>query len=65
MTEDTEQPMLDPSSSEALETTLWLINHNQIPTHLLACNLAPEALQALGSYAYQASAMMDNMTGGL
>lgn len=67
----TEQPLNYSAHPEALEDVLWELNHGVLPTYTLAINLSPEALQELGSYAYQQgamwdahSSMMDAMTGG-
>lgn len=60
----TEQPYTFDPHPEALEEVLWEINKGVLPTYTLAINLSPEALQELGSYAYQQGAMMDAMTEG-
>ena len=60
----TEQPLNYSAHPEALEDVLWELNHGVLPTLALARHLSPEALQELGSYAYQQGAMWDSMTGG-
>lgn len=60
----TEQPLNYSAYPEALEDVLWELNRGVLPTYTLAINLSSEALQELGSYAYQQGAMMDAMTGG-
>lgn len=58
----TEQLLNYNANPEALEDVLWELNHGVLPTYTLAINLSPEALQELGSYAYQQGAMWDAQT---